>query len=322
MASSADVQAIVDRMGLMQQQMVDMQSASTASQDALTAQLGLARDRVVTLEGNLTRLDQTNQLLVTERQESMNALRGIPAALDKLSKGNDKKLTLLDNRGLGKPYVLTDDDPDNRFRMWAIKFEDFVSGVLGEKWQEAMKWASEQEHPLHEAESGAASYRLDMAYGAHADPADHMDELDAYNNQMYSALRSTTEGTPFTYVDNAPQGNGLEAWRALHAKYDPSTGGRKKAMLNALIRPNRASYEGLSGAMERWRTLRTRFEQKKDQFGRRETLSESIAMNAIEQMVPTDLETHLLLNQSRFQTFDGYVSEIKKTCGSKVWWQG
>ena len=130
-------------------------------------------------------------------------------------------------------------------------------------------------------------------------------------------MRSTTEGTPFTYVDNAPQGNGLEAWRALSAKYDPSTGGRKKAMLNALISPNRASYEGLIGAMERWRTLRTRFEQKKDQFGRRETLSEAIAMNAIEQLVPSELETHLLLNQSRFQTFDSYVSVIKNFVEAK-----
>ena len=108
MASAGDVQAMVARIEqlmqtqtAMQQQMSDMQAAATANQDALTAQLGLARDRVVTLEGNLTRLDQTNQLLVTERQESMNALRGIPAALDKLSRGSDRKLTLLDNGGLG-----------------------------------------------------------------------------------------------------------------------------------------------------------------------------------------------------------------------------
>ena len=39
----------------------------------------------------------------------------------------------MDNRGLGKPYTLGDDDPDSKFRMWAIKMEDFVVGILGEK---------------------------------------------------------------------------------------------------------------------------------------------------------------------------------------------
>ena len=134
-----------------------------------------------------------------------------------------------------------------------------------------------------------------LCLGSHADLSGQIPALEEHNNQMYLVLRSLMEGTAFTCVDNAPRGNGLEAWRALHHKYDPSTRGQKKAMLNALIRTQRANYEGLRGAIEQWRTLRTRFEQKKDQFRRREVLSESIAMNAIEQLVPQDLETHLLL---------------------------
>ena len=147
-----------------------------------------------------------------------------------------------------------------------------------------MKWASEQEMPPNESEVNAPGDRLSCAFGDNADLSEQTDDLDEMNGQMYSALRNLTEGTPFTYVGNAPQGNGLEAWRALHSKYDPSTGGRKKAMLNALIWPNRANYEGLSGALERWRALRNRYEQKKDQSGRREVLSESISMNALEHL--------------------------------------
>ena len=84
-------------------------------------------------------------------------------------------------------------------------------------------------------------------FGDVADLSDQYDNLSSHNSQLYSALRTLTEGTPFTYVDNAASGNGLEAWRALHAKYDPATGGRKKAMLNTLIRPNRTveKYENV-----------------------------------------------------------------------------
>ena len=48
-------------------------------------------------------------------------------------------------------------------------------------------------------------------------------------------------------------------------KYDPSTGGCKRAMLNA-------------------------------QFGDRETFPDNLAMNALEKLVPKDLGRHLLLN--------------------------
>ena len=51
----------------------------------------------------------------------MDASRGLPAALEKLSKGDSKKVTLVDNRDVRKPYVLGDNEPDEKFRMWAIK---------------------------------------------------------------------------------------------------------------------------------------------------------------------------------------------------------
>ena len=95
----------------------------------------------------------------------------------------------MDNRGLGKPYVLGDTDPDGKFRMWAIRVEDFVSAVYGETFREIMAWASEQEGPLDEHErdltgSMAAENRLEMAYGSGADPADQYDDLIAENSQF------------------------------------------------------------------------------------------------------------------------------------------
>ena len=306
--------------------MNQMQADHQTEKDRLSGELTTAAGKINTLEAtvqmaadNLVRLSAANDAMAEERRQSLEVLKGLPVALKQLadsSKKSQEGKALMDNRGLGKPYVLGDTDPDGKFRMWAIRVEDFVSAVYGETFREIMAWAAEQEGSLDERERDdagamAAENRLEMAYGIGANPADKYDDLIAENSQFYSALRTLTEGTPFTYVDNAPSGNGLEAWRALHAKYDPATGGRKKAMLNALIRPTRATQENLAGALERWKSMRNRYEQKKDQHGRRESLPDSVAMNSLEQLVPKEIQDHLLLNQSRLKTFMAYETEIR-----------
>ena len=130
------------------------------------------------------------------------------------------------------------------------------------------------------------------------------------NQQVYTILRATTEGAVFDLVENAPKGAGLEAWRALHRKFDPSTGGRKRIMLQALTSPERSSYENLGNALERWKALRNRYDRKKDQFGKREVLQDSLAMNALEKLVPKEMEQHLMLNYTRFRTFEEMEQEV------------
>ena len=148
LAADANLVALVRQTQQRQQlhqQMTDIRMSAAETHVNLAQQFTMEIDRVVPLEANLGRVENSNQVLVDKRLESMDAFRGLPAALTKLSKGSDRKLTLLGNRGLSRPYVLGDGDPDTRFRMWATKFEDFVSGILGERWREAMAWAAEQE---------------------------------------------------------------------------------------------------------------------------------------------------------------------------------
>ena len=118
-----------------------------------------------------------------------------------------------------------------------------------------------------------------------------------------------------------PTGRGLEAWRCLHRRYDPATGSRKRVMLQALTNPERVGYDGLQGALERWKTLRSRYDKKKDQFGKRKALPESLAMNAMEKMVPRELELHLQLNYARFKTFEDMeevIHYVEARTGSKL----
>ena len=69
--------------------------------------------------------------------EVLAALGDLPEALTKMSRPKG----LIDSRGLGRPQVLGD-DAENRFRPWAIKLEDYVSGVFGGKSREALEWAA------------------------------------------------------------------------------------------------------------------------------------------------------------------------------------
>ena len=228
----------------------------------------------------------------------LQALRDLPEALSKLNKPKG----LIDPKGLGKPSILNE-EPEQKFRLWSVKLEDYVTGVFGGKSREALEWAAGSDAEITQGE-------IENAYGTHADANDQWDEIDEFDKQLYTVLRATTDGVPFTVVGNVATGRGLEAWRHLRRKYDPSTGGRKRTMLAALTSPERASFENLGGALERWKALKHRYEQKKDQFGVREALPESLAMNSLERLVPKELETHLMLNYTRFRTFDDMEKEV------------
>ena len=151
---------------------------------------------------------------------------------------------------------------------------------------------------------------------------DQWDEVHDFNSQMYSVLRATTEGIPFDIVENVATGAGLDAWRCLHRRFDPATGSRKRVMLHALTNPERATYDTLQSALERWKALRIRYDKKRDQLGIREPLPESLAMNALEKLVPKELEQHLLMNFARFKNFEEMEREIvtfiEAKAGSKL----
>ena len=190
-----------------------------------------------------------------------------------------------------------------------------MSGVFGGRSREALEWASEMDAEVTAAE-------VDQSFGELADLNDQWEDIDEFNKQLYTVLRATTESIPFDIVENTQTGHGLEAWRRLHRRFDPSTGSRKRIMLQALTSPERATFETLQGALERWKTLRSRYDRKRDQFGSREPLPESLAMNALEKLVPKELEQHLMLNYTRFRTFEDMEMEvinyIEAKTGSKM----
>ena len=72
-------------------------------------------------------------------QETVNAQKAILEP----SKKPDKKLTLVDNRGLAKPSNF---DGNSDFLQWKIRLEAFVESVHGDFGQ-AMAWAEDETDP-------------------------------------------------------------------------------------------------------------------------------------------------------------------------------
>ena len=89
--------------------------------------------------------------------EVLDALRSLPEALGKLNRPKG----LIDPRGLGKPQMLGE-DAEQKFRLWAIKLEDYVSGVFGGRSRETLEWAAEMETEITAAD-------IDSSFGALAD---------------------------------------------------------------------------------------------------------------------------------------------------------
>ena len=126
--------------------------------------------------------------LVESQSELLEATRNKP-----------ERLTLVDNRGLGKPEKFGKEE--SRFLQWKVRFE----AAFGEV------------HP---------------SVGTMVDRA-------GKDAQVFAALQTLCEAEAFSVVRSSGRNNGLEAWRRLNRRFDPATGGRRKALLRSVLSPNK-----------------------------------------------------------------------------------
>ncbi|CAK0811643.1 unnamed protein product [Prorocentrum cordatum] len=175
--------------------------------------------------------------------------------------------------------------------------ENYVIGVYGESFRPVLRWAAEAERPV----------TIEGARAVH----DGVPELETKVNQLYAALISTTaDGSESNdLVTGAPDGNGLEAWRKLHRRWDPTTGPRKRLILRSIISPPKCSADELGSALEKWIQQIGRYERRQGEDGLAE-LPEDIKMAALEMLVPQDIENHLVLNKHRLVTFQDSLNEV------------
>ncbi|CAK0813925.1 unnamed protein product [Prorocentrum cordatum] len=247
----------------------------------------------------MRRLENDNQRL---QQQVAGGLAAIPQAIERMGEqirgathAGGAAPGLVDTKGIGKPTTLGDDQ--EKFGAWNRKMENYVIGVYGESFRPVLRWAAEAERPV----------TIEGAQEAHGG----VPELVTKINQLYAALISTTaDGSESNdLVTGAPDGNGLEAWRKLHRRWDPTTGPRKRLILRSIISPPKCNAEELGSALEKWIQQIGKYERRQGEDGLAE-LPEDIKMAALEMLVPQDIENHLVLNKHRLVTFQDSLNEV------------
>ena len=102
----------------------------------------------------------------------------------------------------------------------------------------------------------------------------------------------------------------MEAWRKINKRYDPATGSRKGSLLRHILSPAKSKLEDLTGNLEVWLDLISRYENRKDPSGNRVKLQDEIKIAVLEQICPTELERHLQMSKARLKSFEDHREEI------------
>eukprot|EP00435_Cladocopium_sp_Y103_P038376 s510_g10.t1 len=266
----------------------------------------------------LTNQQQTQaEHLAAQQQQAQQAqpLPGLPAdvglaftalatsqrELVESLKSKDRKLSLVDNKGLAKPERFS--GKEEQFLYWRTRVEAFITSVFPEL-EDVMLWAEEFDGVITGADVRAA-------WGAANPTHETVDDVESKSTQVYAVLQTLCEGEAFTIARSAGKHNGFDAWRRLVRRYDPTTGGRRRTMLRHILNPNKVNkLEELSNAIEQWEEQLRLYENRKRSDGTRHQLDEEIRISVLEHLCPTELERHLQLNRSRYNTYQDVREEV------------
>ena len=121
---------------------------------------------------------------------------------------------------------------------------------------------------------------------------------------MHAALQALTTNEANDIVVNSVK-IPLAAWRRLHKRYDPTTGGRTRNFLRTIIVLGQCSLWEHQAGIERWESYAWRDEKKL-----KDTLDDEIKLAGLEASVLEELEKHLIVNSNRLRTFEDAHLEI------------
>lgn len=269
--------------------------------EELTRRFQIMEQEVMRAQQMATAAEQRAQAAEAKAQVSDHVLAQLAAlpnaVMQAVSAPNQRGggRQLIDPRGLGKPPAFRGTEAD--FQMWVKKTGNYILSVF-----------PEAQEVLREAAESAVSFDVAVFYGATGMPPNHV--LDEIDNQVYAVLMALTSDEPFDLVVGAGAGKGLEAWRRLHRRYDPSTVGRSRGLLREILTPGKSSVDALRHGVEKFEEKVRRYTERRDVNGARLVLSEDIRMAALESMLPDDLERHVQLNRSRLQDYNSLRNEV------------
>ena len=111
-------------------------------------------------------------------------------------------------------------------------------------------------------------------------------------------------------MKNIGSESGLEAWRELSRRYDPTIVNRRRNLMSTILSPGTFKVNELLVAIERWEEQVRQFEKRKNAYGERKQIDEEIKAGIMQQMCPDSLCNHLYMNASRFRNYNEIRMEI------------
>ena len=205
--------------------------------------------------------------------------------------------TLVDTKGLGKLPPLK--NTESEFVSWARRTENFVVSVHPGA-RNVLTWAVERDSATVLEANAATEVVMPL------------DTLRMLADQLYTVLMTLVEGDSFDILVGSGSGEGLEAWRRLHKRWDPLTTGRARGLLREILSPGRAKLVELQGAVGRLEDLMRRYTQRRDaRNGQRHTLAEDIRMAALESA--SSWRTRATLSTIKGNDLVPYGTVVKQT---------
>ena len=178
--------------------------------EQLVAQLAELRTRNQQLHQALQQVQQQQ----SQQQGLVQALSDLPLSLAQtvgaavLAAASPARTnpTLVVTKGLGKPPPLK--NTESEFVSWARRTENFVVSVHPGA-RDVLTWAVERESATVTEANAATEVVMPL------------DTLRMLADQLYTVLMTLVDGESFDILVGSGSGEGLEAWRRLHKRWDP-----------------------------------------------------------------------------------------------------
>ena len=142
---------------------------------------------------------------------------------------------VVDGKGVGQPPRLANRKDD--FAEWTHKTQTFLTAKLGDNLVTLLKWAQQQKKSIvAEANPTERQVSYHPLFGAGAG-INAVQNINTLESRVSTYLTRFTTGDANKIVRNVGSGKGLEAWRRLHAEFDPTSSMRRVAILGQVQNP-------------------------------------------------------------------------------------
>ena len=203
----------------------------------------------------------------------------------------------MDTKAIGRPEKLggTLEEASRAWRQWHYRLELWLTSQFPDT-RAILTWARTQDEEI-------TLIRLRDQLVEGVTPG----KVQEFNRQLEVVLGTLTMDTPGDIAMNSSPGSGLDMYRRLHGRLDPSDMVTSFQWLRQLMSTKPvAEVSDLIAAVERWEDQHRRYAARRDCTA----LTERQKMVSLLGLVPAELQSHLELNLPRLNSYDLLRREI------------